>query len=85
MFGFISIGKKKSFFFHNLTVLQKEMVQSFRENEIVLYNDHGKWVQSKIIKIHYEEVPPYYTIMVYGKNNREVQTIYNKLKKIKIR
>ena len=56
----------------------------FKENEDVLYldksNGNDNWVNAKILKIHYDDIEPYFTIKI---NNKEKQTIDKKLKKIK--
>lgn len=56
----------------------------FKENENVLYlessDGNDNWVNAKILKIHYDDVEPYFTIKI---NNKEKQTIDRKLKKIK--
>ena len=56
----------------------------FKENEDVLYldksNGNDNWVNAKILKIHYDDIEPYFTIKI---NNKEKQTIDRKLKKIK--
>ncbi len=56
----------------------------FKENEDVLYldssNGNDNWVNAKILKIHYDDVEPYFTIKI---GNKEKQTIGKKLKKDK--
>lgn len=56
----------------------------FKENEDVLYlessDGNDNWVNAKILKIHHDDIEPYFTIKI---NNKEKQTIDRKLKKIK--
>ena len=54
----------------------------FKENEDVLYldssNGNDNWINAKILKIHHDDIEPYFTIKI---GNTEKQTISKKLKK----
>tara|TARA_B100000424_G_C22700162_1_gene381910 strand:+ start:375 stop:584 length:210 start_codon:yes stop_codon:yes gene_type:complete len=52
----------------------------YRENEKVYYiSENGDFLKAKIIKIHYDDIEPYYTI-IFKNNNNEKQTVYKKLR-----
>ena len=53
----------------------------FREGEIVAYRKNNNYYRIKIVKIHYDDIEPYYTILFNGK---EIQTVGTRLIKIRL-
>ena len=62
-----------------LSILYKH---TFKENEEVYYiSDNGDYLKAKILKIHHDDVEPYYTIYIHILK-REKQTVYKNLKRL---
>ena len=52
---------------------------NIKENHVIAYNNGIYWEQAKVIKVHYDDIHPYYTILLLS-SNKEKQTISNKIK-----
>ena len=52
---------------------------TYQEGEIVGYYKNKIYHKVKIIKIHYDDLEPYYTILFQG---HEIQTVKNKIIKL---
>lgn len=51
----------------------------YAQGDLVIYEDRGQWLDAVVLKVHYDDKPPYYTVKVG--DAREVQTVVSKLRR----
>ncbi len=61
--------------YKNRTIKQR-MISDVKEGDFVWYKNKNNKQKSRIVKIHYDDIEPYYTILL---NEHEKQTTKNRL------